>query len=63
MVDAAAINDSSEHIVLIEGLQWRKVLKATPLRPLYFDRPETLKRLERVRNGFSLLYLIEKINK
>ncbi len=49
-----------EHLAIINELQSRKVLSGVGLRPHYLDLPETKKRLERLRDGLSVLELVEK---
>lgn len=46
-----------EHAPIMKELQWRKVLRAAPLRPTYLDAPETAERLKRVRAGLTVLEL------
>jgi uncharacterized protein (TIGR02421 family) len=48
-----------DHIGMIKELQWRKVLREAPLRPRYLEDPRALERLERVREGRSVLDLID----
>jgi len=48
-----------DHVGMVKELQWRKVLREAPLRPRYLDDPGALKRLEKVRNGSSVLDLID----
>jgi uncharacterized protein (TIGR02421 family) len=43
------------HIPLIEELRWRKVLRPLPLRPRFLDREDSLRRLNELRDGRSLL--------
>ena len=50
---------ATEHIPLIQELQWRKVLIPTPLRPRYMESSDITVKLERLREGMSLLDLIE----
>ena len=47
-----------EHLPFIDELRWRKILKPTPLRPLFLDFPATQARLDRLRKGLSLVDLI-----
>lgn len=51
---------SADHVPIIRELQWRKVLKAAPLRPSYLDDPECVRRLEKAGRGISVLELIER---
>ncbi len=47
-----------EHVSIIRELQWREVLHPAPLVPRYMTFPETLKRLEKVKEGISVVDLI-----
>ena len=47
-----------EHLPIIEELQFRHVLGPAPLRPPYLDDREALERLDRLRQGMTLLELI-----
>ncbi len=49
-----------EHLPIIKELQSREVLKAPVIRPHYLDTPETARRLQRLREGGSVLELVEK---
>ena len=46
---------AAHHIPLIRELQWREVLRPLPLRPRILDREDSLRRLEELRNGYSLI--------
>lgn len=50
---------AAEHIPLIQELQWRKVLIPAPLRPRYMESSDVAVKLGRLREGLSLLDLIE----
>ena len=50
---------AADHVPFIQELRLRKVLDAPPLRPRYLDDPQTLQRLERLRQGVSVLQLVE----
>ncbi len=50
----------TDHIPIIQELQWRQVLRPAPLRPRYMDHPQTATRLAGLRNGLSVLDLIER---
>jgi uncharacterized protein (TIGR02421 family) len=50
---------AAEHIPLIQELQHRKVLKPPIFRPRYLDLPGVAERLDRTRNGVTVLDLIE----
>ena len=43
------------HIPLIEELRWRKVLRPLPLQPRFLGRGDSLRRLNEIREGRSLL--------
>jgi len=51
---------STDHVPVIQELQWRKVLRAVPLRPRYLDFPETAEKLKKLQRGYSVLDLIER---
>ena len=51
---------SADHVALIKELQWRQVLHPAPLRPAYFDDPKTIKKLNDLKNGLTLINLIKK---
>lgn len=53
----------TDHIPLIRELQWREVLQPAPLWPRYMADPQTTKKLTRLRNGLTVLDLIERKNK
>lgn len=50
---------SMHHIPIIKELQFRKVLQPPPLRPRYMEFQETAKKLKRLRNGLSVMDLIQ----
>lgn len=52
-----------DHIPIIQELQARQVLRPVPLRPRYMDQLHTTQRLERLRNGLTVLDLIERRKK
>ena len=54
---------ATDHVPVIQELQWRKVLRAVPLRPRYLDFPETAEKLKKLRRGYSVLDLIERRKK
>jgi len=54
---------AADHVPVIRELQWRKVLQSVPLRPRYLDFPETAEKLRKLRNGYSVLNLIERRKK
>ena len=47
-----------EHVSIVRELQWREVLRTAPLAPRYMKFPETGERLERVKQGISVLDLV-----
>lgn len=47
-----------DHVPIIEELGWRKVLAPPPLRPLYLEDPEAVRRLDEARRGLSVLDLV-----
>ena len=52
-----------DHIPIIQELQARQVLRPVPLRPRYMDQLQTTQRLERLRNGLTVLDLSERRKK
>ena len=48
----------TDHIPVIQELQWRQVLRPVPLRPRYMENPQTAQILEQLRNGLTILDLI-----
>lgn len=51
---------SLECIPLVEELVWRKILTVGPLRPRYLDVPAAQQRLQRLRQGATVLDLISE---
>ncbi|MDX1521600.1 MAG: flavohemoglobin expression-modulating QEGLA motif protein [Anaerolineae bacterium] len=51
---------AANHIPIIQELQSRQVLRPAPLRPRYMDYPQTAERLARIKNGVTVLNLIER---
>jgi len=49
-----------DHVPVIQELQWRGVLRQSPLVPRYLQRPDAVKRLDRLRQGVDILELAEK---
>ncbi len=47
-----------EHVSIIRELQMREVLKPSPLTPRYMTFPETNERLEKVKQGITVMDLI-----
>lgn len=54
---------ATEHVPVIQELQYRHVLKPTPLRPRYIDDPGTADKLLKLKNGLDTLELIERKQK
>ena len=50
---------AAEHIPIIAELRWRGVLVPPPLVPRYMNQPESLLRLERLRQGATVIDLLE----
>ena len=50
---------AADHIPLVRELRLREVLDAPPLRPRYLNDSHALARLERLRQGLSVLQMIE----
>jgi uncharacterized protein (TIGR02421 family) len=48
----------AEHVSIICELQWREVLRPAPLAPRYMTFPQTAERLEKLRNGITVLELL-----
>jgi hypothetical protein len=48
-----------EHIGLLEELRWRQVLKPSCLLPRYLTHPQAKERLQRLRQGASVLELVD----
>jgi uncharacterized protein (TIGR02421 family) len=53
---------SLSQISFIEELNMRSILKPVPLLPRYLKEKKSLKRLDELRNGFSLTSYIKKLN-
>ncbi len=51
---------AANHIPIIQELLYRKVLHEPPLSPRYLEDDEALKRLEKIRNGFGILDIINE---
>jgi uncharacterized protein (TIGR02421 family) len=54
---------SAEHIAIVKELQWRKILKPPMLRPAYFDDPNSIQKLNDLKNGLTVLNLIKRRKK
>lgn len=53
----------ADHIPIVRELQARQVLRPVPLHPRYMELPQTAPRLTRLRDGLSVLNLIERRKK
>jgi len=51
---------AAEHIPLIQELQHRKVLKPPALRPRFLEMPGVGERLDKARNGITVVDLIKE---
>ena len=51
---------ATEHVPVIQELQYRQVLNLAPLRPRYIDDPRTAEILLRLKKGLEPLELIER---
>ena len=49
---------AGDHIPIIRGLLLRGVLRPPPLRPRYLDYPQAAERLERLRQGMTVVDLL-----
>ena len=47
-----------EHVSIIRELQWREVLHPAPIVPRFMTFDKTAERLERVKEGISVLDLV-----
>lgn len=54
---------AADHVPVIRELQWRKILHRVLLRPRYLDLPATAEKLRKLRNGYSVLNLVERRKK
>lgn len=50
---------AADHFFIIRELQWCRVLKPAPLRPRFMDLSGAVEKLELLRNGVSVLGLVE----
>jgi uncharacterized protein (TIGR02421 family) len=50
---------AAHHMPIIKELQWREVLHPLPLRPRFLDREDSIRRLDELRNGYSLIEMVE----
>jgi uncharacterized protein (TIGR02421 family) len=51
---------SADHVAIVKELQWRKVLQPAPLQPRYLSDPQTINKLNDLRNGLTLVNLIKR---
>ncbi|MCB0211213.1 MAG: DUF1704 domain-containing protein [Anaerolineae bacterium] len=51
---------AADHIPIIKELQWRQVLRPTPLYPRYMKSQDTTLKIEKLRKSTSILDLIER---
>ena len=51
---------AADHIPIIRELQLRGVLRPSPLRPRYLDNPQAAERLLRLRQGMTLLDVLDE---
>ena len=51
---------ATDHVSVIQELQYRHVLKPAPLRPRYLDDPGAAEKLLKLKNGLEPLELIER---
>jgi len=50
---------TTEHIPIIQELQYRHVLKPAPLRPRYMEQPHITEKLTYLKKGLTPLHLVE----
>jgi hypothetical protein len=51
---------AADHVPIIKELQWRQVLRPTPLYPRYMRTPDLSQRLAYLRQGVSVLNLLDR---
>ncbi len=51
---------SADHVAIVKELQWRKVLLPAPLQPRYLSDPQTINKLNDLKNGLTLVNLIKR---
>lgn len=54
---------SAEHVSIINELKLRKVLQPAPLLPRYLEEPESISKLNGLRNGLDIINLIKRRKK
>ncbi|MDB4584763.1 flavohemoglobin expression-modulating QEGLA motif protein, partial [Draconibacterium sp.] len=54
---------SADHVAIIKELQWRKILQPALLRPAYLDDPNTIQKLNDLKNGLTVINLIKRRKK
>lgn len=52
-----------EHVPIVQELLWRGVLRAPPLTPRYMGEPRTEEKLKQLRQGMTLIELVERKSK
>lgn len=51
---------SADHVGLIKELQYRKILHPAVLKPRYFENPQIITKLEKLKHGLTPINLIER---
>jgi uncharacterized protein (TIGR02421 family) len=54
---------AANHVAIVRELMWRKVLHPAPLRPRYFENPQTTDKLNDLKNGLTLINLVKRRRK
>ncbi len=54
---------STDHVAIIKELQWRKILQPAKLRPAYLDDPNTIQKLNDLKNGLTVINLLKRRKK
>ena len=54
---------AAKHVSIVQELMWRKVLHPPPLQPRYFKYQQTADKLDDLKNGLTLLNLVERRTK
>ena len=54
---------AAKHVSIVQELMWRKVLHPPPLQPRYFKYQQTAEKLDDLKNGLTLLNLVERRTK
>ncbi len=50
---------AAEHVSLIRELNYREILRPVPLRPRYLDHPLAMERLQKLKEGVSIIDLVD----